>query len=527
MASSLGSRETFDGIRGKKSMIMNPKPRGEGMTAADLFAREPPKGKEFKRVSKQLDDLLADVKIDKDPPAGSRFYIACPVMKVQVDITWRSRQARPPLDQNTKVYCAGAAVWLDPPDQGTCRMPITMMPPNSGKQPIYWVTYYDGKEVDAMKRFCLAPVEDELLYFRVWLAHKYGKMLRGSDGMADTTWWYKFYQLLDTDRSNSVSMEEFQVGLAKMCYPSADADDEVAYERRANLLHLLDEDGSGDLSFEEFGSVLGIDPKEVAKKHREHNEEDRINAVRDAVNANTFIDEDVYVVGKDGIKRYSSQKAYNKWIRKRDNASRKRTNNEAQRHTSKIYKNTDMQKAFKRWYDWMFVKSQDELWAKHPKVWCTRMKISPSDMNPGHRDYFGKPGLFNGEKEIEAQMERDAAPPERRVPMTEEFAQLREHLCEMYQVDNLAETDTQRKIFEMIDDNGNGSLSATEFTQALAHVIHYPPGPTTIGTRTRRNRIFHTLDYNAQGELDFDKLRKGLFEGPIGLTALFAKNKKP
>lgn len=52
-------------------------------------------------------------------------------------------------------------------------MPVTMMPPNSGKQPVYWVTYYDGKQVDPMKRFNLAPVEDELLYFRAWLAHKY------------------------------------------------------------------------------------------------------------------------------------------------------------------------------------------------------------------------------------------------------------------------------------------------------------------------------------------------------------------
>lgn len=151
------------------------------------------------------------------------------------------------------------------------------------------------------------------------------------------------------------------------------------------------------------------------------------------------------------------------------------------------------------------------------------MKISPHDMHPNFRDYFGKPGLFNGEKEIDAQMERDAEPPVRRIPMTEEFALLREHLCTLYSVDNLTDIDTQRRIFEMIDDNGNGQLSATEFTQALAHVVHYPPGPTTIDTRTRRGRIFHTLDYNAQGELDFDKLRKGLFEGPVGLAALYYK----
>ncbi|CAD7958830.1 unnamed protein product [Amoebophrya sp. A25] len=521
--SGLGGKDTFDGLRGKKSLIKNPKKRGERMNASDLFSRDAAKGSDFSRVSKKLDEILADVKVDADPPVGSKFWVAAPSLEVKVGLPLRSKRGRSDLKQNDRVYCAGAAVWLDPPDHGTCRMPITMMPPNHGKQPVFWVTYYNGHEVDPMKRFCLTPVEDELSYFRVWLAHKYGKMLRGSDGMADTTWWFKFYMDLDGDRSNSVDMEEFQLGLSKFHYPSA-VDDELAYERRANLLHLLDTDGSGDLSFEEFAEVLGIDPREIQKKAREFAEEQRIAAVRNAVSENKFIDEDVYVIDKKtGMKRYSMKKAYDKFIRKKDDASRTRTNNEAQRHTRGIYKNTDMQKAFKKWYDWMFVEEESSLWAKHPKIWGTRMKISPHDMHPDHRDYFGRPGLFNGEAEIDAQMERDAEPPAKRIPMAEEMALLREHLCELYEVDNLREPAVQRRIFDMMDDNGNGALSATEFTQALAHVVHYPPGPTTITTRTRRNRIFHTLDWNAKGECDFEKVRKGLFEGPVGMAELEAK----
>ena len=53
---------------------------------------------------------------------------------------------------------------------------------------------------------------------------------------------------LDLDKSNSVEMDEFQVGLLKVGYPDYQKT-ALNEERRANLLRLLDTDGSGDLSF--------------------------------------------------------------------------------------------------------------------------------------------------------------------------------------------------------------------------------------------------------------------------------------
>ncbi len=158
------------------------------------------------------------------------------------------------------------------------------------------VTYMDYTFVDPMKRHCLVKVGDELHYFRVWLAHKFGKMFSGYDNAADTSWWYKFYLTLDSDRSNSVDMEEFQSGLARMGYPTWETrNSEEAFQRRKHLLEILDTDGSGDLSFEEFAVVLGVDPKEIENKVEEYTMDRRWDELQNAIKKARFKDEESYV----------------------------------------------------------------------------------------------------------------------------------------------------------------------------------------------------------------------------------------
>ncbi|CAD7943814.1 unnamed protein product [Amoebophrya sp. A25] len=474
----------------------------------------------FVRSTKDLDSVLKDVEVDTDPPVGSSFWVVAPSLKCQRDLSTLSRLTGSDLIQNQVVYCAGACVWLDPPLQGTCRMPIWkkpvagMPPKQRAKETVHWVTYYNAEEKDKMKKYQLVPEGDELLYFRAWLAHRYGKMMRGADGACDTSWWYKFYMKLDDDKSNSVSMEEFQTGLSRLGYPDYFRTP-LNQERRANLLTLLDTDKSGDLSFEEFGVVLGISPAEISAKVQEYRDDRKEEEFYKRIMKVTFTDEECYVMGPDGRKRYSMRQAYNNLLRNRDNASRKKTNTESQRNSDKIYLNKWVLRSADNFGSWISQSQQDgfddkDLWAKHDKVWCCRLSAAGANKKipKALRDGFGEKGKFNNDKALEEQQIRDAQLAEKRVPLDVELNNLQQHLKEIF--GDITSPAVRAQIFSALDANGDGTVTAQEFMQAMAGNIHYPPGPSTASAIRRRKRIFYHLDMDCSGELDSEEITAAL-----------------
>lgn len=460
---------------------------------------------------KMLDSLLASTKyIDPDPEVGQAFWCAGPSLKIQRGISLQSLKNGADLKQSEIVYCCGACIWLEPPYHGTCRMPVTKKPPTEygerqSDQTVYWVTYMDYTYVDPMKRYCLVKVGDELHYFRVWLAHKFGKMFVGSDNAADTSWWYKFYLALDEDKSNSVSMEEFQTGLAKMGYPtykSRNTDESV--QRRAHLLQLLDTDGSGDLSFEEFAEVLGVDPKEIDQKVEEYGMDRKWDDLQDRIKNARFKDEESYENG-----RYSMRLAYDNMLRFRNEKRRFKRNTESQRHLEDLYPaNAEENKPKKSKGTSGKSGKLPTMYTKHPTMWSCRQSIAGRDLksvHPNFREYFDSPGKLTLDKEIKEQLERDMYPPAPRIQMKEELRLLREHLMKEFNTDTFESKDVMQRIFAKLDANGNGDVSKEEMMQGLRE-LHYPPGPTTVTTRRRRERIFHHMDADASGSLDLDEI---------------------
>ncbi|CAD7949099.1 unnamed protein product [Amoebophrya sp. A25] len=477
---------------------------------------------------KLLDDLLSKTKYcDPDPEVGQAFWVGCPKMPIQRNINLFSLKNGADLEQSDIVYCCGACVWLEPPYHGTCRMPVTKKPPTDygekqTDQDVFWVTYMDYTYVDPMKRYCLVKVGDELMYFRVWLAHKFGKMFNGYDNAADTTWWYKFYMYLDTDKSNSVDMEEFQVGLTKLGYPVArNVHAEENNNRRGRLLQLLDTDGSGDLSFEEFADVLEINPKAVLEKVSEFKMDKKWDDLQDRIKKARFKDEESYVNG-----RYSMRQAYDNMLRFRNEKRRFKKNTESQRSLDKLY--PDSNKAAKN-----RAKSADaaaskatkkgklpDMYTQHPTMWSCRQGIAGRDLkhvHPNFREYFDSPGTMTSDKEIKEQLERDMYPPAPRIAMKDELRMMREHLLEEFSADSFENKDVMQRIFAKLDANGNGSVSKEEMVQGLRE-LHYPKGPTTITTRRRRERIFHHMDADASGDLEIEEI--GAIMRGVGPRAL-------
>lgn len=100
----------------------------------------------------------------------------------------------------------------------------------------YWVSY-DAGAIDAAKKNLLVPIGDEMTFFKHFLLNdsklqqKYGGALAaisttdasstpGGGGAHDARDnWLSFYQDIDRNKNNSVSMIEFEAGLLSMKYP--------------------------------------------------------------------------------------------------------------------------------------------------------------------------------------------------------------------------------------------------------------------------------------------------------------------
>ena len=93
----------------------------------------------------------------------------------------------------------------------------------------------------------------------------------GADIASSKDGWLRFFRDLDRNNNNSVSMIEFEAGLLSLKYPDEDVTGE-SNVRRKRLLALLDDDKSGELSFQEFGQVIGIPNADIAEAERRENE---------------------------------------------------------------------------------------------------------------------------------------------------------------------------------------------------------------------------------------------------------------
>lgn len=135
------------------------------------------------------------------------------------------------------------------------------------------------------------------------------------------------------------------------------------------------------------------------------------------------------------------------------------------------------------------------------QMWSCRQGIAGRDsknVHPNFREYFDSPGKMTSDREIKQQLERDMYPPAPRIQMKEELRLLREHLMKEFNTDTFESKDVMQRIFAKLDANGNGDVSKEEMMQGLRE-LHYPPGPTTVTTRRRRERIFHHMDADASG----------------------------
>ena len=149
----------------------------------------------------------------------------------------------------------------------------------------------------------------------------------------------------------------------------------------------------------------------------------------------TFTDEECYVTGPDGRKRYSMRQHYNNLLRNRDNASRKKVNTQSQRNVDKIYKNKWVLRAADDFGAWINTSQQPcfnerDLYAKHDKVWTSRLTNSGNNKKipASLRDGFGEPGKFSNESAVIEQQVRDAQLKEKRVPIDTELNSLKSHL---------------------------------------------------------------------------------------------------
>ncbi|CAD7954480.1 unnamed protein product [Amoebophrya sp. A120] len=288
---------------------------------------------------------------------GTSFWVAEPSLICRAGPELETPETSDPCGRNRIVYCAGKLVQLP---NGIVRMPITKTDDrlheklsNLQRQKlVHWVTL-DASSVDWRKKHMLVEVGDELLFFKVFLMQKYaakdtaasnaGTPAGGfsADGGAEqdldllkqsslsTSAWYAFYRDMDRNNNNLVSMIEFEAGLLSLKYPD-ESTDASSRKRRKKLLQLLDKDGSGELTFEEFGQVLGFSEKEIYKAKDDYQKKN---------------------LGKDGVNRnirWSATEEFDFHARIKEYGRRSRSTTPSQRHSKKIYTDESVRKKHMR-----------------------------------------------------------------------------------------------------------------------------------------------------------------------------------
>ncbi|CAD7943275.1 unnamed protein product [Amoebophrya sp. A25] len=313
------------------------------------------------------------------------FWVAEDTLVCRAAPELDSPESAPPVGKNRIVYYTGLP--LVELENGIVRMAITKtddrlhekLSHKQRQKMVHWVTL-DASRVNPRKKNMLVIEGDELTFFKVFLLNRYGtgtedrrSRKRGGEddgggsgtsssnedgntsgggsprntfltqGTTETDdvdisqvisldTWYRFYRDLDRNGNNLVSMIEFEAGLLSMKYPD-ESTDAGSQRRRKKLLQLLDKDRSGELSFEEFGAILGFSSDEIRKT-----KEDMIlEEIRRKKS------------GAAGFgARYSAAEEYDLHARMEEYGRRSRSTLPSQRHAARVYGNRSVQKAHDR-----------------------------------------------------------------------------------------------------------------------------------------------------------------------------------